>query len=111
MAFFCSISNGRRQSRAETCPACTQAMRVNMDPARLEIAATFLNLRERRGPEMAAAMRNASGTGPLSTPPSRVMSPLVPRFKGSTAGFFEISIFKPSSKDSMAAAAPESPAY
>ena len=88
-SFFCSISSGRRQSRAETCPACTQAKRVSMDPARLEMAAALRSLRERRDPANAAAMRSASGTGPLSTPPSRVMNPLVPRFSGSTAGFCE----------------------
>ena len=43
-------------------------------------------LRERRRPRSAAAARSAKGTGPLNTPPSRVIRPLEPRFSGSIAG-------------------------
>ena len=44
-----------------------------MEPATLDAAAILRNLRDVFLPAKAAASRKASGTGPLSTPPMRVI--------------------------------------
>ena len=79
-AFF--FSSGMRQSFAEVWPARTHPMRVNTDPAMLQIAAHLRNLRENVEPELPAASLITNGSGPESMPPVRVIHPLTPHFKG-----------------------------
>src|SRR5207245_5597542 len=100
------ICNGSRQLRADTCPACTQAIRVTSDPASAEILAQRRSALECLFPPNKLVARSTKATGPESTPPARVIHPLGPCFSGSKCECPRPSMRNPSQHSNSAAPRP-----